>query len=127
MTQSSKPSNLNAYSAELKLSTVLEYVRNPKRKRQICQEKGISELLLDQWYQEFVQRAEQVFPDSELSIPPKTKRRRNNPAEELQRDDSSPWGFRVNSERGCYLSRSTSAQPPQWLWFIGNCRDKRHI
>ena len=104
-----------AYSAELKLSAVLEYVRDPKRKELICQEKGISELLLEQWYQEFVQRAGRVFPSSELPVAPRRKRRKSHPVEDRGRDDSSPWGIRLNSERACYRSRSTSANHPQSL------------
>jgi transposase-like protein len=45
------------YSPEIKLRVVLEYIRNPKRKMRIIKDNGISEELLEQWHQEFVERA----------------------------------------------------------------------
>ena len=45
------------YSLEFKLRVVLEHIRNPKRKKRIIKDNGISEELLGQWHQEFVERA----------------------------------------------------------------------
>jgi transposase-like protein len=107
------------YTPEFKSKVVLEYVRNPKRKQRIVKENGISEQLLLQWHQEFLERASQIFGDPQsASLPAKTE---SNIAEtSVQKQEialpAPAWGIRFNKNwHSSYSSPSSSKDPPNWL------------
>ncbi|MBI5848515.1 MAG: transposase [Nitrospirae bacterium] len=110
------------HSPEFKLRAVLEYVRSPKRKNQICQEYRIGEELLVQWHQEFLAGASQIFSGS-MNSPAQSQ----SASQEIGATDSlkvdsrvSPtelsWGIRLNKGTyGSFHPPSCSTKPPSWL------------
>lgn len=110
------------HSPELKLQVVLEYIRNPKRKKRICQENKISEELLDQWHQEFVSRASQIFSEPQSTLPQvhstnQAIKTPDSPKVETQVPSSEPtWCMRLNKDMyRSYHPTSSSDKPPSWL------------
>ena len=110
------------HSPELKLRAVLEYIRSPKRKKRICQENKISEELLDQWHQEFVSRASQIFSDPQNASPQVQSMNQvinttDSPKVETQVPPSQPkWCMRLNKDMySSYHPPSSSNKPPSWL------------
>ncbi len=82
------------YSSEFRLRVVLEYIRNPKQLKRISQKNHIGEELLTTWYQQFNERADQIF---------------SNPA------PSS--GIRLNTDGHQSIQPSSSSkEPPAWLF-----------
>lgn len=110
------------HSPELKLQVVLEYVRSPKRKKRICQENKISEELLDQWHQEFVSRASQIFTEpprttSQVQSMNQSIKTLDSPKVEAPVPPSEPtWCMRLNKDMyRSYHPPSSSDKPPSWL------------
>lgn len=107
------------YSPDFKLKVVLEYIRNPKHKRQILKENGISDEQLTQWHQEFIERANQIFREPVAST---ASVMRDNIAMEpsgFSNSVTAPppvWGIRINkSNHGSLTSPSSAKDPPSWL------------
>lgn len=110
----------DSYTPEFKLQVVLEYLRMPKRKKQICQEYQIREELLEKWHQQFLGKARQMFaemppPNPQIQPPDRDAL----PSKESTISAPSPrptsgWGIRFNRGLG-YPSPSSSREPPAWL------------
>ena len=116
-----------SYSPEFKLNVVLEYIRNPKQRKQICKTNRITEDLLTTWHEEFLARAIRVFSESP-SLPIETQTPGKQPL--IQTPDSSAipqskpaWGVRLNTGlHQSFHSPSSSEIIPSWL--IGYYREE---
>jgi len=126
------PNTEQNYSPEFKLRVVLEYIRNPKRKRRIIKDNGISEELLGQWHQEFIARASQIFGGTQtILVHPESMREIRTTAEstvEPQVDAKPPvWGVRINNGRNGFIASPSSAtNPPSWLGRAGQTAWQEH-
>lgn len=107
------------YSPDFKLKVVLEYIRNPKRKRQVLKENGISDEQLTQWHQEFIERANQIFREPVASTPSVTRANIATEPSGFSNSVTAPppvWGIRINkSNYGSLTSPSSAKDPPSWL------------
>jgi transposase-like protein len=118
------------HTSEFKLQVVLEYLRNPRAKRRILKEKGITEEQLEEWHREFLDRAEQIFgghqnPTTSPPVKPESSEALSvvenqdsfsPPAEADTAPAASTWGIRLN--RGwleSYHSPSSSKEYPSWV------------
>ena len=108
------------YPPEFKLRIVLEYMHSPKRLKQNCKANQISEDLVQQWHQEFVERAGQIFAEppephsrpSDNEIDGMSVRQPSTADVSIQ----SPWGIRIsNGLREIFSSPSSPSQRPAWL------------
>ncbi|MCL5951839.1 MAG: hypothetical protein M1132_08975 [Chloroflexi bacterium] len=117
------------HTPEFKLQVVLEYLRNPRRKRHIIKGKGITEELLAEWYREFLDRAEQIFggqqapptkptvkPEpSDIPPMPESAVSAATPAKAEAAPAASTWGIKlIRGRRESYHSPSSSRECPAW-------------
>ncbi len=107
---------------EFKLQAVLEYLRNPRRKRRLLKEKGITEELLAEWHREFLDRAEQIFggqqaPTTNPTVKPEASDVPPMPesAVTATAPAASTWGIKlIRGWRESYQSPSSSRECPAW-------------
>jgi|GEM_PF-1151801 len=110
------------YSPDFKLTVVLEYIRNPKQRKRVCRKNQISEELLTKWYQQFNERANQIFsspipPTQQVETPSANKLSSVTPVvENPVSETKQKWGVRLNHDwRSSLQSPSSSKEPPAWL------------
>lgn len=107
------------FSSELKLAVVLEFIKNPKRKKALSRKYGISEDLLDQWHRQFRERATAIFEPPSRSVAPSTNPQVTDQASE--RSDAAesaipPWGAKINVNKiTSYHWPVRFAEPVPWL------------
>lgn len=112
------------YSSDFKLRIVLAYLQSPRRKKRILEENGIGENLLNEWHQQFMERAGQIFggaPDQNPSAAATEDVSEARPSNKLAVRTAPPiWGIRINrSEHESYTSPSSSKDPPSWIGVAG--------
>ena len=126
------PSSEQDYSPEFKLQIVLEYIRSPKRKKQITKDNHISEELLEQWHQEFVERAGLIFGGPQTTPEQRESKEKiqttTEPTGEPQVDAKPPaWGVRIyNGRTGFTAFPSSATNPPGWLGRAGQTAWQEH-
>ncbi len=110
------------YSPDFKLKVVLEYIRNPRQQKRVCQKNQISKDLLTQWHQEFLDRASQVFFEDLTPTPnihpPKSKDDLASKAvtEKRVAQQGPSWGIHLNKDtHESYQSATSIKEPPVWL------------
>lgn len=117
----------NSYTPEFKLQVVLEYLKNPELRDQICLNNNVSLSLLIQWHQEFMDKAGGIFNSA---FPATTSAQlpenlpKSSPKFQPPLIKAPPgWGVRINKRYAQSLSSpSSSTTPPSWLR-----RDERAI
>lgn len=122
MANENQPKPSRQYTPELKLQVVLAYIRNPRSKKRIIKENGISEELLDQWHQEFLKKAGSVFGDSSPAVAPSQEQTTAEPRtgsetrpEPMVEPGSLSWGMKLNrGYRESYYAPSSSRECPSW-------------
>mgnify|MGYP000427406749 CR=1 FL=1 len=111
----------NTFSPEFKLRVVFDYLKNPELGTQICADNGITESLLSQWHQEFMDKAGDIFksasPAARAVEPTPGNPPKPSPKFEPPSVKTMPgWGIRINQRYGQFVSSaSSSTTPPTWL------------
>lgn len=111
----------NTFLPEFKLRVVLEYVKNPELCNEICADNAISESLLIQWHQEFMDKAGDIFKSVSPAAPSVEPPPRNSPTPSRKFEPppvkvTPGWGVRINKGYGQSVSSaSSSTAPPSWL------------
>lgn len=101
---------------------VLTYARNPKQRKRICRENRIGEELLTKWYEEFDERANQIFSNpapraQQAEVLSADNNLLSKQVVEKSVSKTTPtWGARLNRGwRSSLQSLSSSKELPAWL------------
>ena len=110
------------YSPDFKLKVVLEYIRNPRQQKRVCQKYQISEDLMAHWHQDFLERASRVFSEDSTPTPniqpskSKDDLASNAITEKRVAQQGPSWGIHLNKDaHNSYQSATNMKEPPVWL------------